>query len=96
MDSSSQFVLEVRNLSKTFTQGGRWQKQFHRHALQQINLTLPRAATLGLFGTSGSGKTTLAMCLVGLEKPHSGEIFFDGRNLQMLDKPARTQARREI
>jgi oligopeptide transport system ATP-binding protein len=96
MDSSSQFVLEVRNLSKTFTQGSWWQKQFHRHALQQVNLTLPSGTTLGLVGESGSGKTTLAMCVVGLERPDTGEIFFNGKNLQTLDKPARTQARREI
>jgi peptide/nickel transport system ATP-binding protein len=96
MDSSYQFVLEVRNLSKTFTQGRRWQKQFHRHTLEHVNLALQRGTTLGLVGESGCGKTTLAMCVVGLERLDAGEIFFNGKNLQALDKPERTNARREI
>lgn len=96
MDSSSQFVLEVRDLSKTFTQGRAWQKQFHRRALDHVNLTLQPGSTLALVGESGCGKTTLAMCVVGLEKPDAGEIFFNGNNLETLDKPEKNNARREI
>ena len=96
MPSSSELVLEVRGLSKTYTQGHWWQKKFHRHALNEVSLTLPAGKTLALFGKSGSGKTTLAMCLVGLERPDEGEIFLEGTDLSSLPRPARMIAQREI
>jgi ABC-type glutathione transport system ATPase component len=96
MSSAAEFVLEVRGLRKTFTQGWWWQRKFQRRVLENVNLTLRPAATLALVGRSGCGKTTLAMCLVGLETPDAGEIFLDGINLQALDKAATVLARRGI
>jgi oligopeptide transport system ATP-binding protein len=96
MGPLTEFVLEARGLCKTFTQGRWWQKQFHRRAVDQVSLTLGRGQTLALVGESGSGKTTLAMCLVGLEKPEAGEIFFEGVNVQSPDKRSAASARRDI
>src|ERR1700722_13461111 len=96
MSSAAEFVLEVRGLRKTFTQGRWWQRKFHLPVLENVNLFLPPTATLALVGKSGCGKTTLAMCLVGLEMPDAGEIFLDGANLQALDKRAMVLAQREI
>lgn len=96
MHSASQFVLEVRRLSKTYTQGRLWQKKFCSRALDDISFRLRAGTTLALVGSSGSGKTTLAMCLVGLEKPDAGEIFFEGKNIGSLAKPEQTAARTQI
>ena len=90
------FVLEIRDLCKTFRQGHCWQKQFYRHALKHINLNLPAGNTLGLVGESGCGKTTLAMCVVGLETPDQGETLLKGTNLPALGKPGWDHRRREI
>lgn len=84
-------LLEVRGLCKTHRQGRWWERRFEITALDNVGLTLYPGRTLALMGGSGAGKTTLAMCLVGLEKPDAGEIFFDGTNL--ADLPRRSKAR---
>lgn len=89
-------LLEVRKLCKTHKQGRWWQHQFQIPALDNIDLTLHAACTLALVGESGAGKTTLAMCLVGLEEPDAGEIFFDGRSLHELGGKERTRLCRKI
>src|ERR1700722_401758 len=96
MSSAAEFVLEVRGLRKTFTQGRWWQRKFHLPVLENVNLFLPPTATLALVGKSGCGKTTLAMCLVGLETADAGEILLNGVSLQALDKKAMILAQREI
>jgi oligopeptide transport system ATP-binding protein len=92
----AQFMLEVRGLCKTFTQGRWWQKKFHHPALDNVNLALRPNNTLALVGESGCGKSTLAMCLVGLEEPDAGEILLDGRHLRSLDRSWGIHRPREI
>jgi ABC-type dipeptide/oligopeptide/nickel transport system ATPase subunit len=94
--AAGKFMLEARGLCKTFTQGQCWQKQFHCRALDHVSLALGRGETLAVVGESGSGKTTLAMCLVGLERPHAGEIWLDGVSLASQDKPSVSAAQREV
>jgi ABC-type glutathione transport system ATPase component len=96
MYTSSEFVLEARRLSKTFTLGKWWQRKFSVRALDNVDLTLRHGSTLAVVGESGSGKTTLAMCLVGLECPDAGEIALNGTCLQSLQKSARILAQRKI
>ena len=78
--SSDQFVLEVRGLSKTYTQGRWWQPKFYCRALHDVSLTLRSGTTLAIVGESGCGKTTLAMCIVGLERPDAGDIRLNGHS----------------
>jgi peptide/nickel transport system ATP-binding protein len=49
-----------------------------KRAVDGINLQIGAGETVALVGGSGSGKTTLGRSVVGLIKPISGEIFFDG------------------
>lgn len=53
-------------------------------ALSGVDLVLQKGAVLALVGESGSGKSTLARCLVRLEAPDSGEIWFDGQEISKL------------
>lgn len=57
--------------------------------VKDISLTIDRGESLGVIGESGSGKTSLAMAIMGLIKEPSqvkGNIFFDGRDINGLDK----------
>jgi peptide/nickel transport system ATP-binding protein len=47
-------------------------------ALDSVSISLARGATLGLVGESGSGKTTCVRLALGLERPSSGRLTFDG------------------
>jgi len=51
------------------------------HAVDQVSFQIRRNETLGLVGESGSGKTTIAKCMLYLEPPSSGDVFFEGKNI---------------
>jgi ABC-type glutathione transport system ATPase component len=53
-------------------------------ALEEVSLSIWSGSTLALVGKSGSGKSTLALCLAGLVRPTSGQIFFEGRDFASL------------
>ena len=65
-------MLEVRNIHKTYD---------NKPLLRDISFSVPVGETICLLGASGSGKSTLLRIIAGLERPESGLIFFDGRDL---------------
>ncbi|MBO5353366.1 MAG: energy-coupling factor transporter ATPase [Lachnospiraceae bacterium] len=54
---------------------------YEKHALKDINLTIPDGQFIGLIGHTGSGKSTLIQHLNGLIKASSGSIYFNGRDI---------------
>jgi lipoprotein-releasing system ATP-binding protein len=54
--------------------------------LNGISLTVARGETLAIVGPSGSGKSTLLQIIGTLDRPTSGEVLLDGRNLAALDE----------
>ena len=54
---------------------------YEKHALKDINLTIPDGQFIGLIGHTGSGKSTLIQHLNGLIKATSGAIYFDGHDI---------------
>ncbi|MEZ6120220.1 MAG: ABC transporter ATP-binding protein [Pirellulaceae bacterium] len=52
--------------------------------LRDINLSVPRGQTLVIIGESGCGKTVLLKTIIGLVKPTSGRMLFDGQELTKL------------
>ena len=50
-------------------------------AVDDVSFAIPAGSTFGLVGESGSGKTTVARLILKLERPTSGEVFVDGRNI---------------
>lgn len=78
-------MIEVKHLTKAYSLGK--QKLF---AVHDVHLKLTKGETLGLVGESGSGKSTLGKMILGLIKPTSGEIFFEGKKKTEL-MPERMQ-----
>ena len=88
----SQPVLEVRDLHVRFQgrlglgAGLLGKKATEARAVDGVNLKLFPGEVLALAGESGCGKTTLARTIMGLEKPRSGQILFEGKPLANLKK----------
>ncbi|MDH6234023.1 oligopeptide transport system ATP-binding protein [Mesorhizobium soli] len=81
-------MIDVENISVTFAGGVQ--------AVAGISLKLAVGETLGLVGESGSGKTTLAKALVGLNRPESGRVVVEGRDLTGLTRTDRLWLRRRV
>lgn len=64
------------------------------HALDGVDLALPRGSFTAVMGPSGSGKSTLLSCVAGLERPAAGAVHVDGTDLATLDEERRTAFRR--
>ena len=84
-------IIEVRNLTKTFDE-----KKSNIHALSDIDLSVEEGEIFGVIGLSGAGKSTLVRCMNLLEKPTSGEVWVDGKNLITLSNKELRFMRREI
>ena len=64
------------------------------HALNGVNLHIPRGEFVAIMGPSGCGKSTLLHVLGGLDVLTSGEIFLDDEPIHRLDEAALTRLRR--
>ncbi len=81
-------LLEVRHLSVYFPifRGILHRKHGEVRAVDDVSFNVPRGTTVGLVGESGSGKTTIGRTLVKLIKPTSGEIFYKGKNIGVMNE----------
>jgi len=71
-------ILQVSDLKKTYSlRFGGQQVQ----ALSNVNFTVEPGEYVAIMGESGSGKTTLLNILAALDKPTSGEVLLDGKNI---------------
>lgn len=82
-------ILETRNLRKNYGSGETLVK-----ALDGVNLQVRNGEFVAVVGTSGSGKSTLLHMLGGLDRPTSGEVYVDGKNIFMLEDEELTIFRR--
>lgn len=89
-------LLRLEGLTKIYSPRHWWEKQIYVKALDGVNLELEKGKTLALLGKSGAGKTTLAMCVAMLEKPDSGQIWFDGVDILSIAKLERETLRPQI
>ena len=54
--------------------------------LDDVSFTLNEGEIVSLIGPNGAGKSTLLKCILGIIKPTSGKITFDGRDIQSLSR----------
>ena len=75
-------LLQVENIKKSFLQPN--QNLFSRKkntVINGVSFELKQGECLGIIGESGSGKSTLGKLILGLEKPDSGNIYFNGQDI---------------
>ncbi len=86
MEADEDTLVETRELSKHFP-GPRQSLLSPRatlRAVEKVSLKIRRGEVLGLVGESGCGKSTLGQTILNLYPPTSGQIFFEGANIQEL------------
>jgi ABC-type glutathione transport system ATPase component len=74
-------ILEAKSVTKVFLHRQNGVRREIR-AVSGVSMSIRPGEIVGLVGESGSGKTTLARMLIGIEKPSSGEIQFEGVPIQ--------------
>ena len=95
-------LLEVKNLVKHFEVGtkgivfGIMADRKALRAVDGVSLDIDEGETVGLVGESGCGKSTLGYTVLQLEKQNSGEIIFDGQDLNQLGREAFRKFRRRM
>jgi len=80
-------MIEVRHLNKSFE---------GKQILYDISATFMNGQVNQIIGQSGSGKTVLMKCVIGLHKAESGEVLYDGRNVQDMTEKEVKFLRREV
>ncbi len=72
-------MLELKNLSFSVDDGGS-----QKEILHNLNLSVDNSKFVVITGPNGSGKSTLARIIMGIEKPTSGQILFNGQDITSL------------
>jgi len=85
------YLIETQNLRKYFAinkgilSSLLGEKEIYVHAVDGVSFGIKKGESFGLVGESGCGKTTTGRLLLLLENPTSGEILFDGSDINNLD-----------
>jgi len=80
-------MITLKNISKSFQE---------KEVLRNVSGVFLKGKSNLIIGASGTGKSVLLKCIVGLEHPDTGEVFFDSRNFTEADKEIKAEVRREI
>ena len=84
MNETNIAVLEARDVSRSFQQGAT-----RLDVLHGLQLRVAPAERVAIIGASGSGKTTLLQILGGLDRPDSGQVRIEGRDINQLSESER-------
>ena len=86
-----EIMIKVEDISKSFES-----KDAVVNALNHVNLEIHKGEIYGVIGMSGAGKSTLVRCLNLLEKPTSGNVYIEGKNLMQLSEKELREVRTHI
>jgi lipoprotein-releasing system ATP-binding protein len=83
-------VIECRQLSKSFSEG-----KLNVDVLKAVNFQILPGEQIAIIGPSGAGKSTLLHLLSGLDKPSSGEVLINNKNIHNISETMRCQLRNQ-
>ena len=92
-------LVKVEKLTVHFDAGrsGFWgQKRLMIHAVDDVSFEIFPGETLGLVGESGSGKSTTGRAILRRIRPVSGKIYFQGRDITLMDEEGLRPLRRHM
>ena len=94
----SEVLMDVQNLAKHFVidTDFRGKPVTVLKAVDNVSFSIAKGEAFGLVGESGCGKTTLGKVLVNLYRPTNGKIFFEGKDLTVLDEERRRSYCKDI
>ncbi|KMT22415.1 methionine ABC transporter ATP-binding protein [Clostridium cylindrosporum] len=84
-------IIQIKNVSKVFKNKGNTVE-----ALKNVNISVSKGDIFGVIGFSGAGKSTLIRLVNLLEKPTSGEVIVNGKNLARLRASELRSSRKNI
>ena len=84
-------MIEIEHLNKTYPS-----PTGDIHALRDVDLRIEDGEIFGIIGLSGAGKSTLVRCINLLERPTSGTVRIDGRDMTQLSRRDLLKARQDI
>ena len=87
----SEPIIQIQHLTKTFGSG-----EGAVTALEDINLEIQAGEIFGIIGLSGAGKSTLVRCMNLLERPTSGSVVVNGKEMTALTERELREARRSV
>lgn len=90
-DMEQNIMIQTVNVSKTFSG-----KEGQVEALKNISLDIYKEDIFGIIGMSGAGKSTLVRCLNFLERPTSGQVYVEGKDLSALTEKQLRNERTQI
>ena len=76
-------ILEVKNLTKTYGKG-----ENRVRAVDDVDFSVDEGEFVAIVGASGSGKSTLLHLLGGVDRPTSGKVLIDGKDIYQLSNDA--------
>lgn len=91
-------LLETKSLCKQFPirSNDLFGKTRTLYAVDDVSLQIYEGETLGIIGESGCGKSTLGRMIVGLHRPTSGELYYDGKKIDASSSRGYAEIRRHV
>jgi phospholipid/cholesterol/gamma-HCH transport system ATP-binding protein len=80
-------MIEIKNINKSFN---------GRDVLVGVDGSFKPGDTTLIIGGSGTGKSVLLKCMIGIVKPESGQVLYNGRDFHNSDEEIRKEIRREM
>src|SRR5690606_14293889 len=96
-DTKGAIVVEGRDIRRDYhVRGGLFTPSRTVHAVKGVSFSVGKGKTLAIVGESGCGKSTLARIITLIDPATAGELFIDGRKIDIASEPLTPDMRRKV